>query len=78
MSVLLDVDSEACPYCGGALHATGDGVSEMLDWFRRSCGSCAFAGQNTPVEVLPCAYRPSSVMIISRSLVDSLRNAISG
>ena len=30
--MLLDVDSEACPCCGGALHAIGESVSEMLDW----------------------------------------------
>ena len=29
---VLDVDSEACPCCGGALHAIGESVSEMLDW----------------------------------------------
>src|SRR5882757_4368190 len=30
--VLLDVDSEICDCCGGALHAIGESVSEMLDW----------------------------------------------
>jgi len=30
--VLLDVDSEICGCCGGALHAIGESVSEMLDW----------------------------------------------
>jgi len=27
-----DVDSTVCPCCGGALHAIGESVSEMLDW----------------------------------------------
>ena len=30
--VLLDVDSEICNRCGGALHTIGESVSEMLDW----------------------------------------------
>lgn len=30
--VLLDVDSKICGCCGGALHAIGESVSEMLDW----------------------------------------------
>ena len=30
--VLLDVDSEICGCCGGALLAIGESVSEMLDW----------------------------------------------
>lgn len=28
----LDLDMTACPCCGGALHAIGETVSEMLDW----------------------------------------------
>ena len=27
----LDIDSQACPCCGGALHLIGEAVSEMLD-----------------------------------------------
>jgi transposase len=30
--VTHDVDGTACPCCGGALHAIGETVSEMLDW----------------------------------------------
>ena len=30
--VLLDIDGEVCACCGGALHAVGESVSEMLDW----------------------------------------------
>jgi transposase len=30
--VRLDLDAQACPCCGGALHAIGETVSEMLDW----------------------------------------------
>ncbi|TPK30686.1 IS66 family transposase [Mesorhizobium sp. B2-5-4] len=30
--VLVDVDSMICACCGGALHAIGESVSEMLDW----------------------------------------------
>lgn len=30
--VVLDVDGAACACCGGALHAIGESVSEMLDW----------------------------------------------
>jgi len=28
----LDLEVKACPGCGGALHAAGETVSEMLDW----------------------------------------------
>ncbi len=30
--VVLDVESDACPDCGGALHTVGESISEMLDW----------------------------------------------
>jgi transposase len=30
--VVLDVEGEKCPGCGGALHSIGESVSEMLDW----------------------------------------------
>jgi transposase len=30
--VHLDIDAEICPDCGGAIHAIGETVSEMLDW----------------------------------------------
>lgn len=30
--VLLDIECELCAGCGGALHAIGESVSEMLDW----------------------------------------------
>ena len=30
--VVLDIGGRACPCCGGALHAIGESVSEMLDW----------------------------------------------
>lgn len=30
--VVLNVDNESCTCCGGALHAIGESVSEMLDW----------------------------------------------
>jgi hypothetical protein len=30
--VTLDVDSDACPDCGGHLHAIGETTSDMLDW----------------------------------------------
>lgn len=30
--VRLDIDVEACPDCGGAIHHIGETVSEMLDW----------------------------------------------
>ena len=31
-NVVLDVGGDACPCCGGAVHAIGESVSEMLDW----------------------------------------------
>lgn len=31
-NVLLDIDDTVCACCGGALHAIGESVSEMLDW----------------------------------------------
>jgi len=30
--IVVDVDGLVCPCCGGALHAIGENVSEMLDW----------------------------------------------
>lgn len=30
--VRLDVDGQTCTCCGGALHAIGESVSEILDW----------------------------------------------
>jgi transposase len=30
--VTLDLEGDACPACGGRLHAIGEAVSEMLDW----------------------------------------------
>ncbi len=30
--VVIDVANDACPCCGGVLHAIGESVSEMLDW----------------------------------------------
>jgi transposase len=30
--VVLEVEATACPSCGGALHAIGESISEMLDW----------------------------------------------
>lgn len=55
--VVLDVQNEACPDCGGALHNIGESISEMLDWvpaqlrvvrIRRpkySCRACATVHQ---------------------------------
>lgn len=31
-TVLLDAGGDTCPCCGGAVHAIGESVSEMLDW----------------------------------------------
>lgn len=30
--MLIDVDGDGCPGCGGKLHAIGESISEMLDW----------------------------------------------
>jgi len=55
--IIIDVDGNACPCCGGALHLIGESVSEMLDWvpaelrvlrIRRpkyACRSCGTAHQ---------------------------------
>src|SRR5690606_4924184 len=31
-SLLLDIEGDNCPGCGGGLHAIGESISEMLDW----------------------------------------------
>ncbi len=36
--VTLDVESDACPGCGGRLHSIGEATSEMLDWVRTKTG----------------------------------------
>lgn len=57
---IVDVDGLVCPCCGGALHAIGENVSEMLDWVpaqlkairrsrlaaRTTCSPAAMAGAN--------------------------------
>jgi transposase len=60
--IVLDVESSACPCCGGALHLIGESVSEMLDWvpaelrvlrIRRpkyACRSCGTAHQAAAAE----------------------------
>ena len=30
--IMLDLEGDACPACGGRLHPAGEAVSEMLDW----------------------------------------------
>lgn len=55
--IVIDVDENACPCCGGALHLIGESVSEMLDWVpaelrvlrvrrpKYACRSCGTAHQ---------------------------------
>jgi len=43
--ITFDVEGRLCPCCGGALHAIGETVSEMLD-FVRGCACCACGGPN--------------------------------
>ena len=55
--VRLDIDSETCACCGGALHSIGESVSEMLDWVpaqlrvirivrpKYACRACATVAQ---------------------------------
>ena len=54
--VMHDVGGSGCPCCGGALHAVGETVSEMLDWvpaslrvvrIRRPKYGCPDAAQST-------------------------------
>ena len=55
--IVIDVDGNACPCCGGALHLICESVSEMLDWVpaelrvlrvrrpKYACRSCGTAHQ---------------------------------
>jgi transposase len=62
--VSFDIDAKACPCCGGALHAIGETVSEMLDWvparlrvirFRRPKYGCRACGN---IHQAPAPERP--------------------
>jgi hypothetical protein len=57
--VKLDLNTRACPSCGGALHPIGETTSEMLDWVPARCASSAFVGPNTGAA--PAARSTSSL-----------------
>lgn len=60
--IRLDVDSQACACCGGALHVVGESASEMLDWVpaqlrvmriarpKYACRACGTIAQAPPLE----------------------------
>lgn len=77
---VLDVPSEACPCCGGALHAAGESVSEMLDWVpaqvrvlrvRRPKWACAGCGtlHQAPAPERPIAKGLATPALLAHVLV---------
>jgi len=78
--VRLDLGAEACPCCGGALHAIGETVSEMLDWVparlrvirirrpRYGCRACGTIHQ-APAPERPIAKGLASPGLLAQVLV---------
>lgn len=78
--VVLSIAGEACEGCGGALHAIGESVSEMLDWvpaqlrvvrIRRpkfACRACGTVAQ-APAPERPIAGGLATPALLSQVLV---------
>lgn len=78
--VVLNVNSERCACCGGALHAIGESVSEMLDWVpaqlrvvrvcrpKYSCRSCGTIAQ-APAPERPIAGGLATPAMLAQVLV---------
>jgi transposase len=69
--VCIDVGTETCACCGGALHPIGEDISEMLDWCPRSSVSSGFAAPNTAAALAELRYAP----VPGRGLTTSARLA---
>ncbi|WP_063693978.1 IS66 family transposase [Bradyrhizobium stylosanthis] len=78
--IVLGAGSEACACCGGALHAIGESVSEMLDWvpahmrvvrIRRPKYACRACGTITqaPAPERPIAGGLATPALLSQVLV---------
>ena len=78
--VAIDVDGEVCPCCGGALHAIGETVSEMLDFvparlrvlrIRRPKYGCRACGSilQAPAPERPIAKGSASPGLLAHVLV---------
>jgi transposase len=78
--VIVDVDGLICPCCGGALHAIGENVSEMLDWLpaqlkviritrpKYACRSCQRVAQ-APAPERPIAGGLATPGLLAQVLV---------
>jgi transposase len=78
--VRLDLEAQACPCCGGALHAIGETVSEMLDWVparlrviricrpRYGCRACGSIHQ-APAPERPIAKGLASPGLLAQVLI---------
>jgi transposase len=78
--VLLDVDSEICGCCGGALHVIGESVSEMLDWIpaqlrvvhisrpKYACRACGTVAQ-APAPERPIAGGLATPALLTQVLI---------
>jgi hypothetical protein len=69
--VCIDVGTETCACCGGALHPIGEDISEMLDWCPRSSVSSGFAAPNAAAALAELRYAP----VPGRGLTTSARLA---
>jgi transposase len=78
--VMLDVEHDACPCCGGRLHPIGEATSEMLDWIparlrvvrirrpKYGCRACGTIHQ-TPAPERPIAKGLATPGLIAQVLV---------
>ena len=78
--VRLDIDSRICACCGGALHAIGESVSEMLDWVpaqlrviritrpKYACRACGTVAQ-APAPERPIAGGLATPALLAQVLV---------
>jgi len=78
--VLLDVDGAVCGCCGGALHAIGESVSEMLDWIpaqlrvvrisrpKYACRACGTVAQ-APAPERPIAGGLATPALLTQVLI---------
>lgn len=78
--IRIDIDADACPDCGGTIHAIGETVSEMLDWVparlrvirirrpRYGCRACGSIHQ-APAPERPIAKGLASPGLLAHVLV---------
>jgi len=54
---VLAIAGDTCGCCGGALHAIGESVSEMLDWMPAQLRVVPSLARNTPAAPATKSYK---------------------